>query len=135
VSFLSTAEVEAFLGRTTPALNEIALELRNIVCVACPRATERILWRGLWYHDEARGGPIKGGICQIEIHPARVRLAFVHGARLEDPDSLLHGDRLSKRYVDLTRYDGVPWESLRRLIQQAARLNPADFGLADAKRP
>jgi hypothetical protein len=126
--FLTTAEIERFLDFSPPALQEIALELRNMVAAACPQATERILWRGLVYHDEAKGGPIKGGICQIEIDRRHVRLAFVHGVRLKDPEGLLKGQRLSKRHVDLADYEKAPWDSLRALIEEAAALDPASFG-------
>jgi hypothetical protein len=134
MSFLSTAEIERFLTFAAPELKEIVLEARNIVCAARPGATERILWRALFYHDEAKGGPIKGGICQLEIQPRRVRLAFVHGVRLHDPEGLLHGNRLSKRHMDLKRYEDVPWDSVRRLVEDAAALDTARLGPLKSRR-
>ncbi|HET7009468.1 MAG TPA: DUF1801 domain-containing protein [Anaerolineales bacterium] len=127
-SFLSTAEVERFLAFFPQEMRDLALELRNVVAAVCPQATERILWGGLSYHDESKGGPIKGGLCQIEVDRDQVRLSFVHGVRLHDPESLLEGDRRSKRYITLRDYEQVPWDSVRHLIEQAARLDPAHFG-------
>jgi hypothetical protein len=126
--FLTTAEVEGFLGFVAPHLRDIALELRNVVSAACPSATERILWGGLSYHDSRKGGPVKGAICQIELARDHIRLSFIHGARLADPASLLQGDRLSKRHVVVRSYEDTPWEELRQLIEEAAQLDPSQFG-------
>ena len=126
--FLSTVEVERFLSHSRPEVREIALELRNLIALTCPKATERILWGGLSYHDSAKGGPVKGAICQIEPERDRVRIAFIHGARLRDPDSLLAGDRLSKRYVSIDSYEHAPWNAICGLIAQAAALDPSTFG-------
>ena len=126
--FLATAEVERFLAFVPPHVRDIALELRELVAAACPTATERILWGGLSYHDSRRGGPVKGAICQLELESDHVRLSFIHGVRLEDPNSLLRGGRLSKRYVAVKSYDDAPWDALRQLIVQAARLDSSHFG-------
>ena len=125
--FLSTGEVERFLAHFPLGLQDIALELRNMLARLCPGATERILWGGLSYHDSAKGGPIRGAICQIELCDDHVRLSFIHGARLKDPKALLEGDRKSKRYVRLISYEEVPWEAITELIRAAADLDPSTF--------
>jgi hypothetical protein len=130
---LSLAEVEAFLARQPQALAEIALELRNLVAAECPSAAERILWRSLSYHDPEKGGPVKGAICQISLARDHVRLSFIHGVRLADPDRLLRGSRLSKRFVRIDDYQRAPWEAMRRLIRQAGRLDPDRFEPLSAK--
>lgn len=126
--YLSSAEVERFLAFTKPDLKEIVLELRNLVFSICPHATERILWRGLSYHDATKGGPVRGAICQIELGRDQVRIAFIHGARLHDPEQLLGGDRLSKRHVIISSFEGAPWGSIGSLIEEASELNPSNFG-------
>jgi hypothetical protein len=126
--FLTGAEVERFFWLAPPRIKEIALELRNLVAAVCPQATERILWGGLAYHDAAKGGPVKGAICQIEIKRDCVRLSFIHGIRLSDPTSLLEGDRLSKRYVIIESYEQAPWEAITDLVRQASELDPSTFG-------
>jgi hypothetical protein len=122
--FLSTREVDSFLLYKPPHLCEIALELRNLIALVAPYATERILWKGLSYHDASRGGAVKGGICQIEIHRDHVRLSFIHGAFLRDPEGLLEGDRKAKRYIRIQSYDDAPWEDLKRLIEAATEYDP-----------
>ena len=126
-SFHSTREIESFLERKPEALQDIVFELRNLIAEIAPHATERILWGGLSYLDANRGGAVKGGICQIEIHADHVRLSFIHGAFLPDPQGLLQGKRIAKRYVRLETYESVPWEALEELIHTAAKFDPAVF--------
>lgn len=127
-SFHSLHEIERFLERKPETLKDIVFGLRDLVAEIAPHATERILWAGLSYHDARRGGPVKGGICQIEVHADHVRLAFVHGAFLEDPQGLLQGERLAKRYIRLQAYESVPWEACAELIRASAAFDPASLG-------
>jgi hypothetical protein len=123
--FLSTLEIERFLSSKPAHLRDIALELRNLVASAAPEASERISWGGLTYYDARRGGPVRAAICQIEVHADHVRLSFIHGIHLEDPDHLLVGERLSKRYISIDTYEVAQWEAYKRLILAAARFDPA----------
>ena len=121
---LSIREIETFLQKTQPHLRDIVFELRNLIAEVAPDATEIIQWRGLTYYHQAHGGPVSAGICQIGIHPDHVRLAFIHGAFLPDPNHLLEGDRKAKRFVRIFQYDQAPWEDLRVLITLSARFDP-----------
>jgi hypothetical protein len=125
--FLSTQEIERFLQHKPQDLQEIVLELRNLVAAVAPQATEKIQWRGISYYDADRGGVVKGGICQIGIYPEHVRLSFIHGAFLPDPEALLQGDRKAKRFVRLTSYEETPWEAVTELIKASASFNPASL--------
>ena len=124
-SFHSTHEIELFLAHKPEALKDIVFELRNLTAEIAPEATEKILWGGLSYYNAECGGPVKGGICQIEIHEDHVRLSFIHGAFIADPQGLLQGDRVAKRYVRLEAYESAPWEALAQLICAAVGFNPA----------
>jgi hypothetical protein len=125
--FLSSVELERFLSFTRSEVRDIVLELRSLVSSICPNATERILWGGLSYHDSAKGGPVKGAICQIELQRNHVRISFIHGVRLRDPESILVGDRLSKRHLSIVSYERAPWDAIRGLIEEAAALDPSTF--------
>ena len=125
--FLSTQEIERFLQHKPLHLQEIVLELRNLVAAVAPQATEKIQWKGLSYYDAERGGVVKGGICQIGIYPDHVRLSFIHGAFLPDPEDLLQGDRKAKRYVLISSFEDAPWEALQALIQVSAQFDPSIF--------
>jgi hypothetical protein len=128
--FLSLVEVERYLQHKPAYLRDVALELRNLVAMVVPHAAERILWKGLSYHDPGRGGPIKGGVCQIEIRRDHVRLSFVHGAFIDDPEGLMEGTRLSKRYIRLDSYVSTPWEYLKQLIEASAAYDPSSHSTA-----
>ena len=121
---LSITEVQRFLERAKPDFQDIVLELRNVIAEVAPGATEIILWRGLTYYDESRGGPVSGGICQIGLHKDHVRLAFIHGAFIADPKRLLQGEGLAKRFVIIRSYEEAPWEDLRNLVVASSRFDP-----------
>jgi hypothetical protein len=126
--FYTRRVVEQFLKFSPPEIREIVFELRDLVWRACPNATERILRGGLSYHLSEKGGPVKGSICQIELDKDRVRVSFIHGVRLSDPDSLLSGDRISKRSLAIKSFNSAPWDGIFNLIQEAGNLDPTTFG-------
>jgi hypothetical protein len=126
--FLPLAHIERLLADQPPEVKDIVMELRNLIAGACPEAQESQLWGGLSYHDASKGGRVKGAICMIEYRTLPVRLSFIHGVRLTDPDALLRGARLSKRFVELESYSTAPWQALRALIKEAAGLDPGSFG-------
>jgi hypothetical protein len=117
-------EIELFLQHTPSHLQDIVWELRNIIASAADDAVEVIRWGGLSYFHEGRGGIVKAGICQIEIHRDHVRLAFIHGAFLSEPRNLFEGTQKYKRYIRLKSYDHAPWEYLKQLIQEASQFDP-----------
>jgi len=87
-----------------------------------PFATERIHPRGLTFYDPDKGGTIKGGICFVDIRDEFVRLRFGLGVFLDDPKSLLTGDRLAMRYMDISSFDNAPWKDIEALIHASAHL-------------
>lgn len=125
-TFLPTPLLERRLERFPAHLRDIAFELRNLIAAVAPDVTETVLWEGLSYFNPKVGGPIKGAICQIAILQDHVRLAFVRGAFLPDPQGLLEGKGRSKykRYVILRSYDTAPWSYLRELVSSSYRLDP-----------
>ena len=123
--FLSLAEVEKAFRFQRPDLVDLLLEIRNIVMRVSPLATERIHPRGITFYNPDKGGTIKGGICFVDIQDDHVRLRFGLGVFLDDPKSLLTGDRLYMRHMDITSFDDAPWKDIEALIQASANLiNP-----------
>jgi hypothetical protein len=116
--------IEKHLQQVQPELRDIVLELRNIVASVAPDATEKPHSRGFSYFFKDRGGPVSAGICQIGIFRDHVRLGFIHGAFLPDPDGLLVGEPKYKKHVRIYHYDDAPWEYLRSLIQASSRFDP-----------
>ena len=116
--------VENFLISTPPHLQEIVLELRNIIALVAPDASEAIRWKGLNYFYADRGGIVSAGICQISLHQDHVRLDFIHGIFLPDPLQLFVGNQKAKRFIRLESYEDAPWDYLQGLISAAAKFDP-----------
>jgi hypothetical protein len=103
---------------------EIVLELRNIILSAAPDAVEVVRWGGLSYFHAGGGGIVSAGICQIGIHEDHVRLAFIHGVYLPDPQHLLEGEQKAKRFARITSFDDAPWDSMKQLILDSSQFDP-----------
>jgi hypothetical protein len=116
--------VEKHLQYIAPELRDIVLEIRNIVAGIAPGATESQHSRGFSYYDKERGGPVSAGICQVGIYHDHIRLGFIHGAFLPDPEGMLVGEPRYKKHVRIYHYDEAPWEYLRALIAASARFDP-----------
>ena len=116
--------VEKYLQQVPPELRDIVLEIRNIVASIAPEATESQHSRGFSYYHKERGGPVSAGICQIGIFHDHIRLGFIHGAFLPDPEGLLLGEPKYKKHVRIYHYEDAPWEYLRQLIVASSRFDP-----------
>lgn len=125
---LSIHSIEKYLEHFSPKLHDIVWELRNIIASVAPDATEVTHRNGLTYFHQQRGGPVSAGICQIIIRSDHIRLAFIHGAFLLDPEGLLVGDRKYKRYVIIHSYNQAPWDALKDLITSSSCFDPSTLG-------
>lgn len=117
------------LEKTPPEIRDIVLELRNLIASVAPNATEVRHSRGFSYYDDKRGGTVSAGICQIAIFEDHVRLAFVHGAFLPDPKSLLFGEAKYKKYIRITSYAEAPWDYFTFMIRESANFDPRSISL------
>ncbi|MGD9675532.1 MAG: DUF1801 domain-containing protein [Candidatus Bipolaricaulia bacterium] len=113
-------EFQRFLADLPAKQREVVDALREVVRRVVPDAEETILWGGLSYHSPWVGGRVKGAICQISVKRSGVRLEFIHGVRLADPNGRLEGDRLSKRYVPIRSADDAREAAIARLIREAS---------------
>lgn len=121
---LTLRQFEAHFYYLSKPLLEIALELRNLVAQIAPQAVEELRRNGVVYYDSSRGGPVSAGICQIMMFPDHIRLAFIHGAFLPDPEKLLTGTCRYKKYVRLSSFEETPWEEVIKLITASSRYDP-----------
>lgn len=67
-----------------------------------------------------------GPLCVFVVQKQHVTLAFLRGALLPDPDKLLEGKAKGVRNVRLRTIEDVASPGVKRLIQEAARLNKAN---------
>ena len=116
--------IEKYLQFIQPGLRDIVLEIRNIVTSVAPDATESQHSRGFSYYHKQHGGPVSAGICEIGIFRDHVRLGFIHGAFLPDPQGLLVGEPKYKKHIRIYKYDEAPWEYLQELIVASSRFDP-----------
>ena len=121
---LPERSIENYLQQVPSDLRDIVLEIRNIVASVAPEATESQHSRGFSYYFKERGGPVSAGICQIGIYHDHIRLGFIHGAFLADPEGLLVGEPKYKKHVRIYHYEEAPWEYLKQLIEASSRFNP-----------
>ncbi len=117
-------DIEIYLAHLPSELRDIVFELRDTIAAIAPTATEAIHRHGFSYYHAERGGPVSAGICQINLQPDHIQLAFIHGAFLPDPKGLLRGERLAKRYVKIASFDQAPWDDLQNLIIASANFDP-----------
>ena len=78
-----------------------------------------------WSHD--------GIICTGEIYKDKVKLTFMHGASLDDPDRLFNAslDAGTRRAIDIIEGSKLDSQAFKALIRAAVDLN---VGRAAAKR-
>jgi hypothetical protein len=116
----SKDELSRFLAGLAPGQIRIVRRLRRVVRRAAPRARESVLWGGLSYHRPEVGGRVKGAVCMIVAKDGRVRLDFIHGARLADPARLLRGAMKSKRFVSIESVADAERPEVEDLVRRAA---------------
>jgi hypothetical protein len=124
---MSHPSVKGFLEALPPQTRKLVSPLRNVVLHTLPQATESLLWGGLSYHRPEVGGRVKGAVCQIGVKRDQVRLDFIHGIRLVDPEGLLQGDQKSKRFVPILTIADANRPEIVNLIRQAAALDPTEW--------
>lgn len=118
-----TPGVREFLDQLPRDRREVVLALRETVKRIAPNAQESVLWGGLSYHRPRVGGRVKGAVCQINRKRDEVRLEFIHGVRLSDPERILLGDAISKRYVLIRTVQDARDAVIASLIREATRLD------------
>ena len=98
---------------------------RALILEADPDVVEEIKWvkptnpDGVptWSHD--------GIICTGEVYKARVKLTFMNGAALDDPNGVFNASlgAGTRRAIDLHEGDELDADAFRTLVQAAAAFN------------
>jgi hypothetical protein len=117
-------EIEEHFQYLPDELLDILIELRNQVGRIAPDASEVIHRKGITYYHADRGGPVSAGVCQILVREDHIELAFIHGAFLPDPQHLLKGNGVAKRFIQIVSYDLAPWDYLAGMIDSSDRFDP-----------
>ena len=104
---------------------EILSRLRGVIKQADPVVVEEVKWKmptrpeGLpvWYH--------KGMLCLAETWKDNVKLIFVKGAQMKDPNKLFNARLKSKtdRAVEFREGDATDEAALKELVIEAVEIN------------
>lgn len=95
--------------------------MRGLIQDAIPDVVEELKWMGtpVWSYN--------GIICTGESYKDKVKLTFIKGASLKDPDHLFNAslDGNARRAIDIHEGEEVDAAAFKTLILQAATLNSA----------
>jgi hypothetical protein len=98
---------------------EMLSRIRRLIHEADPEVVEEWKWRGVpvWYHD--------GQLCTGETYKSAVKLTFLKGAQLRDPQRLFNSglEGNARRAIDLHEGDQLDEAAFRALIREAVALN------------
>lgn len=96
-------------------------QVRALIHAADPDVVEEWKWRGVpvWSHG--------GQICTGESYKAAVKLTFLKGASVPDPDGLFNAslDGNARRAIDLHEEDVIDQAAFKTLIRAAVAVNLA----------
>jgi len=114
-------------GRTHDWRQATIQRTRQLIREADPDVVEEAKWvkasnpAGVptWVHD--------GIICTGEIYKDKVKLTFMRGASLEDPDGLFNAslDAGTRRAIDIVESAELDAEAFKALVRQAVERNTA----------
>jgi hypothetical protein len=111
--------VDNFLAMCSPAVRDLAQQLRSLIQRVMPSAVEQvdlpsnIIGYGL---DRTYAGLI----CGITPYKAHVSLLFTHGATLPDPEHLLEGEGKGARRVRIATSADIDNPAVQALLTSAA---------------
>lgn len=108
-------------------IQDICWAVRDLVFDVVPTACEWSKMGGVGFFLEEESTSLKGMICHMTAEYDRVKIGFIFGAFMDDPAGLLEGNQKAKRYLILSDYEHIPWESVKGLIRSAAEIDPTIF--------
>jgi hypothetical protein len=108
----------------------VLAKVRALIKQADPDVVEEWKWRGVpvWSHE--------GQICTGETYKNVVKLTFMKGAQLRDPQKLFNSslEGNARRAIDIHQGDTIDEGSFKALIREAVALNRSAASRRKAKR-
>ena len=111
-----TADVETYLEKLRPEIQELVRALREVILSASPGIQESIKWSIPFY-------TYKGLLCYINPAKNHVSLGFCRGAELSNTQALLTGNGKEVRHIIVRSTDDIRREKLSSVIHEAVILN------------
>ncbi|WP_175716803.1 DUF1801 domain-containing protein [Burkholderia anthina] len=116
-----SARIDALIAGIVDWRGKTLAELRETILAAGAGIVEEWKWMGspVWECD--------GMIAVGNAHKGKVKLTFMHGAHLPDPDGLFNDglDGNARRAIDFFEGDKVDKRALKRLVRAAIDYNRA----------
>lgn len=122
-------ELLAFLERYDPAIQDLALTVREFVLSELAPPSEHIINVYVVAMGYGTSAKMKDQICYIGVNTAYVNLGFHRGTELDDPHRLLEGTGAKMRHVKIRTAAALSHPGIRELLAAAwenAGLGPAD---------
>ncbi|WP_407169522.1 DUF1801 domain-containing protein [Bradyrhizobium sp. ORS 111] len=118
--------IDRMIAELTDWRGKTFASMRKAILAADPEITEEWKWMGspVWYRD--------GIIAVANAHKGKVKLTFMYGASLPDPDKLFNAglEGNARRAIDWLEGDKINDRALKNLIRAAIAFNQAK-----AKKP
>ena len=122
---LHPTEIEGLLSGWPEDVRDLARAARDLVLEIAPALSEKIAFGALGYVKAGVPyGVIGGNVCLVDVKRGRLRLAFLHGAFLPDPEGLLEGTAKAKREVPLADLEDLRRPAIAALIRAAVAYDP-----------
>ncbi|WP_175900184.1 DUF1801 domain-containing protein [Burkholderia seminalis] len=114
-----SARIDALIAGITDWRGKTFADLRRTILAAQAGIVEEWKWMGspVWSCD--------GMIAVANAHKGKVKLTFMHGAQLPDPDKLFNDglDGNARRAIDLFEGDRIDERALKNLVRAAIEYN------------
>ncbi|AOI59617.1 DUF1801 domain-containing protein [Burkholderia diffusa] len=116
-----SARIDALIAGIADWRGKTFADLRETILAAEDGIVEEWKWMGspVWSCD--------GMIAVANAHKGKVKLTFMHGAHLPDPDGLFNAglDGNARRAIDFLEGDTLDKRALKRLVRAAIDYNRA----------
>lgn len=111
--------IDQLIASITDWRGQTLASVRKLILEADREIIEEWKWMGspVWSRD--------GIIAVGNAHKGKVKLTFMHGARLPDPDQLFNAglEGNARRAIDFFEGDKIPARALKKLIRAAVAYN------------
>lgn len=112
-------QIDQLIAGITDWRGETFAHLRKLILESDPLIVEEWKWMGspVWSHD--------GIIAVANAHKGKVKLTFMYGAKLPDPDKLFNAglEGNARRAIDVFEGDKIDEPALKALIRAGADYN------------
>jgi hypothetical protein len=114
-----STRIDDFLNNCTPAVRDLALQLRGLIRRVIPNAHEEVDLPSNFI-GYSRDRTYTGLICAIALSKGHVSLLFPHGAVLPDPKHLLASEGQGAGRVKITTPADIENPAVQALLTSAA---------------